>query len=319
MQIRFWGTRGSIAKPGPGTVRYGGNTSCVEVRSAGGTLLVLDCGTGAHALGQALVASGNGPTRGHLLITHTHWDHIQGLPFFAPLFVPDHEWDIYGPRGLSQSLREVLAGQMQHPYFPVTVDGFAATVRYHDLVDGSLDIGDVRITARYLNHTVLTLGYRLHDDAELVYATDYEPHLPELALTGYTPTGGRDDDHVSFLQDADLVIHDCQYTAAEYPEKQGWGHSTVEFVVDAARAARVRRLALFHHDPNRDDDAIDRLVADARQRLDQAGSTLEVFAAAEGQMIELRGSTPASAVGGGVRGGRSAKGPGGPLGARGRA
>jgi phosphoribosyl 1,2-cyclic phosphodiesterase/GAF domain-containing protein len=296
MQIRFWGTRGSIAKPGPGTVRYGGNTPCVEVRTAGGTLLVLDSGTGAHALGQALLSSGNGPTRGHLLLTHTHWDHIQGLPFFAPLFAPGHEWDIYGPRGISQSLREVLAGQMQQTYFPVTLDGFAATVRYHDLVEGNFDIGDVRVTVRLMNHTALTLGYRLTGDAVVVYATDYEPHEPELALKGYTPTGGGDDDHVRFLQDADLVIHDCQYPAAEYPEKQGWGHSTVEFAVDAARAARVRRLALFHHDPDRDDDAIDRLVADARQRLGPADTTLEVFAAAEGQTIEVRGGAQAIAV-----------------------
>src|SRR3712207_506368 len=119
MRIRFWGTRGSLAKPGPSTLRYGGNTSCVEVRTADGTLIVLDCGTGAHGLGQALVASGKRPLRGHLLITHTHWDHIQGFPFFAPLFIPGNEWDLYAPGGLGQHLEATLAGQMEYTYFPV--------------------------------------------------------------------------------------------------------------------------------------------------------------------------------------------------------
>jgi phosphoribosyl 1,2-cyclic phosphodiesterase len=122
MRVRFWGTRGSIAKPGPSTVRYGGNTSCVEVRSAGGVLVVLDCGTGAHGLGQALMAAAKEPLRGHIFISHTHWDHIQGLPFFAPLFKPGNEWDIYAPRGLGQSLRDTLAGQMQYTYFPITLE-----------------------------------------------------------------------------------------------------------------------------------------------------------------------------------------------------
>ena len=144
MQVRFWGTRGSIARPGPGTVRYGGNTSCVEVRSARGTLVVLDCGTGAHALGQALMAAGGKGLRGHILISHTHWDHIQGIPFFDPLFVAGNEWDIYGPKGLGQSLRETLAGQMQYAYFPVTLDQCRARIRYHDLVEGTFDIDDIR-------------------------------------------------------------------------------------------------------------------------------------------------------------------------------
>src|SRR5687768_13541390 len=135
MDVRFWGTRGSLAKPGPSTVRYGGNTSCVEVRGADGTLVVLDCGTGAHELGQALAASGQHPVSGHLLISHTHWDHIQGFPFFAPLFMAGNEWDVYAPQGLGHRLEAALAGQMEYTYFPITLGALAAAVRYHELTE----------------------------------------------------------------------------------------------------------------------------------------------------------------------------------------
>ena len=161
MRVRFWGTRGSLAKPGPTTLRYGGNTSCVEVRTADGTLIVLDCGTGAHGLGWRSRAPASAPLRGHLLITHTHWDHIQGFPFFAPLFVPGNEWDIYAPGGLGQQLEATLAGQMEYTYFPVTLAQCGATIRFHDLTEGSFEIGPVRVVAQYLNHPALTLGYRL--------------------------------------------------------------------------------------------------------------------------------------------------------------
>ena len=285
MHVRFWGTRGSIAKPGPGTVRYGGNTSCVEVRTRGGTLLILDCGTGAHGLGHALEAARTGPLRGHILITHTHWDHIQGVPFFLPLFVAGNEWDVYAPRGLRESVRDTLAGQMQYTYFPVSLDQFAATVRFHDLVEGSFSIGDVRVTARYLNHPALTLGYRLEaDGVVLVYATDHEPHSRALASGDASALAGEDRRHVEFLAGADLVIHDAQYTAAEYRNKIGWGHSPVESVVAAARAAGAQRVVLFHHDPLRDDAALDLVVAAARR---QAGPGLDVTAAAEGQALDV--------------------------------
>src|SRR5919197_473302 len=135
MRIRFWGTRGSLAKPGPSTIRYGGNTSCVEVRAADGTLIVLDCGTGAHELGRSLVASAVQLIRGHFLLTHTHWDHIQGFPFFAPLFIPGNEWDLYAPGSGGQQLESALAGQMEYTYFPVTLEQLNATIRYHDLVE----------------------------------------------------------------------------------------------------------------------------------------------------------------------------------------
>jgi ribonuclease BN (tRNA processing enzyme)/DNA-binding response OmpR family regulator len=294
MRVRFWGTRGSIAKPGPGTLRYGGNTSCVEVRSASGTLLVLDCGTGAHDLGQRLAAEGT-PLRGHILISHTHWDHIQGMPFFAPLFVAGNEWDIYAPRGLAQDVKETLAGQMQYTYFPVSLEELPATVRYHELVESTFLIDGVQITARYLNHPALDLGYRIEvDGAALVYATDHEPHSRLLAAGEH---GGGDGDarfphredrrHAEFLAGADLVVHDTQYTAGEYATKVGWGHSTLESVVDTAIASGVRSLALFHHDPMRDDDAVDAIVESGRARVAAAGSALELFAAREGQEIEL--------------------------------
>jgi len=294
MKIRFWGTRGSIATPGPATVRYGGNTACVEVRS-GGTLAVLDCGTGGHALAHALVDTGTA-RRGHLLLTHMHWDHIQGIPFFSPLYTAGNEWDIYAPRGLRQSLRDALAGQMQYTYFPLSLEQLAATIRYHDLIEGRFALDDLRVTARYLNHPALTLGYRLEVGGVVtVYATDHEPHGRGLAVTGTGPLTGEDERHAEFLAGADLVIHDAQYTAAEYPAHTGWGHSTAEYVVHLAARAGVRRLALFHHAPHRDDAALDRLVEDARRHLAATGATVEVFAAAEGQLLEL---TPAMAVGG---------------------
>jgi phosphoribosyl 1,2-cyclic phosphodiesterase/CheY-like chemotaxis protein len=289
MRIRFWGTRGSIPKPGPAYVRYGGNTSCVEVRSASGVLILMDCGTGAHALGQALLAEPGGPRRGHILISHTHWDHIQGLPFLAPLFVPDFEWDIYGPRGLGPSIRETLEGQMQYTYFPITIEQFAATVRYHDLVEGNFEIDDVRITAHYMNHPALTLGYRVEaDGAALVYATDHEPHSPALARGERPPQSPDECHYAAFVAGADLLIHDAQYTLTEYERYRGWGHSPLEFAVDLAATGHVRQLALFHHDPLRDDAGVDQIVQQAREHA--TGTGVEVFGAAEGLEIELEAS-----------------------------
>ncbi len=287
MKVRFWGTRGSIAKAGPSTVRYGGNTSCIEVRSSAGTLVVLDCGTGAHDLGQALMSGEPQPLRGHILISHTHWDHIQGIPFFAPLFVPGNEWDIYAPRGLSQSLRDTLAGQMQYTYFPVMLEALGATIRYHDLVEGVFEAGDIKVRTRYLNHPALTLGYRLEaDGVSVVYACDHEPHSRHLAV-GIGGVGEQDQRHVKFLCGADLVIHDAQYTEAEYANKVGWGHSTFGYAVEMCRIAGAKRLALTHHDPLRDDDSVDRVQEAARACLVELEASLEVFAAAEGMEVEL--------------------------------
>ncbi len=206
-----------------------------------------------------------------------------------------NEWHVYGPRGLGQSLRDVLAGQMEYAYFPVALNAFAATVHFHEVVEGGFSIGDVRVATHYLNHPALTVGYRLEaDGAALVYASDHEPHGPDAAHGCARTIEGRDGAHVDFLRDADLVIHDAQYTAAEYPGKIGWGHSTIEYAVDVAAAADVGRLALFHHDPARTDEAVDGLVAQARARAAQAGGKLEVFAAAEGEEIELRGPEDAA-------------------------
>src|SRR5215467_13850987 len=288
MDVRFWGTRGSLAKPGRITLRHGGNTSCVEVRGDDGALIALDCGTGAHGLGQALLSAGP-RCDGHLMITHTHWDHIQGFPFFAPLFVPGNTWDIYAPGALGLQLERTLAGQMEYNYFPVTLAQLAATIRFHDIAEGEFAIGEMRVTTQYLNHPTLTLGYRLQSGGNaVVYSVDHEPHAPNPAARaeGEPPRHKEDQRHIDFLADADLVIHDSQYTIAEYQEKTGWGHTPAEWAVDYAVAARAKRLALTHHDPLRDDEAVDRVVEMCRRRASAAGSRLEVFAAAEGQ--ELR-------------------------------
>src|SRR5690242_5915634 len=219
MKVRFWGTRGSIATPGPSTVRYGGNTSCVEVRSDSGKVILIDCGTGAHALGQALKEQAK-TCSGTILISHTHWDHIQGLPFFAPLFVPGNEWHVYGPRGVDTTIGQILAGQMEYTYFPVELTDLGASVDYHDLVEGTFTLGEVVVTTQYLNHPALTLAYRLEvDGLALVYSCDHEPHDAHLAGGGAAFDNRGDARHVELLRDADLVIHDAQYVADEYGDK----------------------------------------------------------------------------------------------------
>src|SRR5581483_8935065 len=184
--------------PGDTTLKYGGNTSCVEVVTEAGTRIVLDAGTGIAALGRELMATGAAGS-GTILVSHTHWDHICGFPFFGPLFVPGNFWDVYGPGGLGQSLRETLAGQMQYTYFPVTLEELGATVRYIDLVEGAFSIGEVEVTARYLNHPALALGYRLEaDGVTLVYACDHEPHARLLA-SGQGEVTGEDARHAEFV------------------------------------------------------------------------------------------------------------------------
>jgi phosphoribosyl 1,2-cyclic phosphodiesterase/CheY-like chemotaxis protein len=298
MRIRFWGTRGSIARPGPRTLRYGGNTSCTEVVADDGTWVVLDCGTGAYELALDLHHRASIPAIGHLLIGHAHWDHIQGFPLFEPLYDPAGEWRIHAPGDRIDNLQQTFAKQMSPEHHPIALGDLKASVKFRVLTEGSFPVGGIRVAAQYLHHPALTLGYRLEaDGAALVYATDHEPHAVPLqgaesppAEGGIAPVHPEDRRHVSFLAGADLVIHDAQYTLAEYGERRGWGHTPVECAVDYAIAAEAKRLALFHHDPDRDDAAVDVLVDSARERVAKAGAALEVFAAAEGQELELRGS-----------------------------
>ena len=290
MHVRFWGTRGSIATPGKQTARYGGNTSCVEVRGADGTLIVLDCGTGARGLGLHLAQMPQ-PPRLHLFIGHTHWDHIQGFPFFVPAFVPGAELNIYAPLGFQRGLEEAMAGQMEYSYFPVKLRDLRSRIHFTELDEGFFRVGGMLVETQYLNHTAPTIAYRISSGGACVaYATDHEPFWTASAGRYYHPGDQR---HIAFMRGADLVIHDAQYTEEEYREKKGWGHSTVEYATDVARAAGARRLALFHHDPSHDDAAVDRLEALARARV---GRDLEVFAAAEGLEVEVNGDGGATSA-----------------------
>jgi CheY-like chemotaxis protein/phosphoribosyl 1,2-cyclic phosphodiesterase len=289
VRIRFWGTRGSIATPGPGTIHFGGNTSCVELTTAGGACFLLDCGTGARALGAALMAQNRGPLSVTILLSHTHWDHIQGFPFFAPLFVPGNRVTVCGPEGSARSLREVLAGQMEFTYFPVDIGQLPATITFQELGEGSHEIAGVRIHAQYLHHPAMTLGYRIEaDGASVVYLCDHEPFAETLSHDGVKTRddGGiaheGDRRHARFMGDAGLVIHDAQYTPEEYPAKKNWGHSTYEYAVDLAGTAGVRQLVLTHHDPTHDDVFIENVERRARAYAKQRGHRLEIRCAFEG-------------------------------------
>jgi CheY-like chemotaxis protein/phosphoribosyl 1,2-cyclic phosphodiesterase len=294
MRVRFWGTRGSIATPGPGTNHFGGNTSCVELTTAGGELLIFDCGTGAHPLAAKLMAQGKKTINANILLGHTHWDHIQGFPFFSPAFVKGNFASIYGPEGSRGSLHDMLAGQMEYSYFPIALDQLPAAITYHDLTEGIYTIGGARVATQFLNHPAMTVGYRVEaDGVAMVYLVDHEPFSDELWRAGAEP--GRiesilhegDRRHAKFMADADLVIHDAQYTPEEYASKRTWGHSAYDYVVQIAAASGVRRVALTHHDPSHDDDFVADIERKARTLASQLGTGLEVFCAYEGCELAL--------------------------------
>jgi phosphoribosyl 1,2-cyclic phosphodiesterase len=231
VRVRFWGVRGSIPTPGPGTVRYGGNTSCVSVEAAGHDLLVLDAGSGIRLLGLDLIECKRLPVTAHLFLSHTHWDHIQGFPFFAPAFIPGNSICIYGAAGSDEGLIEALEGQMLHRYFPVTLDELGASFSFQRITPGSHEVGGARITVAPLHHPGSTVGYRLELNGCIVaYVTDTEP-------LGAADRPQIDPATLLLARDADVLIHDAQYTDEEYPKKVGWGHSPVSHVVDLAVAA----------------------------------------------------------------------------------
>lgn len=307
MLVRFWGTRGSVASAGPETVRYGGNTACVELRTDDGTLMVFDCGTGIRKLGLSLADSE--PVVVHLFVGHTHADHIQGFPFFLPAYRPGNQIVVYGPSGMDRSFPSAMGGQMDFAYFPVPLRALAARIDLVELGECEFSIPQdgpsISVRTQWLNHTAPCLGYRIACGGRtLVYSTDHEAYSPNRHHAEAPPERGRidrflhagDQRHAEFLRDADLVIHDTQYTAGDYPASAGWGHSTVEYVTDLAIAAGVRRLALFHHDPARDDRAVDEMAAFACDRAKAAGADLEVVAAAEGAEVAIADrSAPVSA------------------------
>ncbi|MGD0743844.1 MAG: MBL fold metallo-hydrolase [Verrucomicrobiota bacterium] len=269
--------RGSIPTPGPATVRYGGNTSCVEVRS-GEDIVILDAGSGLRALGRALLAEfKNQPLSLTLLLTHTHWDHIQGLPFFAPIYDPRCHLRILGGKGARRGLVNALTGQMESTYFPVPFAKLPSNIEIEELEAFNLDIGSVCVRAQRANHPGLCVGYRLLSPGGLVaFFPDAESR-----------PGGEDRELIEFLREVDVLILDSQYDSAEYKEHIGWGHGCVDDSVALALQAGVKRLYLFHHDPDHDDKKIDGLVRHAHQLVAGRRAKLKVDAARELQTIEL--------------------------------
>jgi ribonuclease BN (tRNA processing enzyme) len=252
MRLTIWGCRGSLATPGPETVRYGGNTSCVELRLDDGTLLVLDAGTGIRPLGQTL-DDFTGPI--HLLLTHLHLDHLEGLGFFMPIWNPRHEVHIWGPPSPLRNLEERIARYLSPPLFPIELSQIPARLKFHDVLAEPWEIGGAQVEAGPVAHPGPTVGYRIAaDDAVLAYIPDHEPALGH-DLSAHAPEWVSG---TSVAFGADLLFHDSQYFESEYAERVGWGHSSVADSVAFARAAAVEKLLLFHHDPlHTDDDLVD--------------------------------------------------------------
>jgi phosphoribosyl 1,2-cyclic phosphodiesterase len=289
MRLQFWGTRGSIPSPGPHTVRYGGNTPCVELRMDSGWLVILDAGTGIRDLGRSLITRSAGDAiRGDIFLTHAHWDHIQGLPFFAPVFQHGNHFTIWGSAALETSIDRVVRDQMSPVVFPVSFEQLDASIDFREIRAGETDGHDgYRVTAFDVRHPGGALGYRFTEPSlpgrTLVYVSDNELNDG----TKYSAAVDWRDQLVAFARGATVLVHDSTYTSEEYDQHRGWGHSTYRDAVDLALDAGVGTLVLFHHKPERHDDEVDVRVDESRAYAASRSKQLHVIAAAEGLTLTV--------------------------------
>src|ERR671919_625588 len=304
-RIKLWGTRGSIAVPGPETLRYGGNTTCVELR-ADGEIIVLDAGSGIRPLGIALDREFQArPIKLSLLITHAHWDHIQGFPFFKAAYDSKNEIRIFGFDGAGATLREIMTEPMKSPFFPITMRELSAKMDINKLNEMKFSLGKLDIHAAFVNHPGVCVGYRIFTSGgSVAFLPDHEPY--EFFLHGargkkLSPEEASEiaaDQHaalVQFLRGSDILILDSQYTDQEYQTYIGWGHGSISSAVALALEAEVQTLLLFHHDPSHDDDMVDTMVESPRELVRKSGSELEVARAPEGSEILLEAKKVAAA------------------------
>ncbi len=289
LTLTFWGVRGSIPVPGPTTMRYGGNTACLDLRSEDGDWIIFDAGTGLRVLGESLDLSKKYDI--NIFISHPHWDHINGIPFFAPIYIPGNRVTFYGPGTNEMTLKEILSGQMQYSYFPVRTVELLAEIKYRQIEQERLELGNFQITTISLNHPVACLGYRVrYDDRLFVYLGDNEPYYnvfkdKDRELQDFV--ANLNERLIEFVREADALVADAQYLPAEYEAKRGWGHSTTHQVMNLAVKGKVKKLFFFHHEPLRSDDDLDEVVAHYRKKVVERGFPIEIHAAMEGAVFNI--------------------------------
>ena len=298
MKLRFWGVRGSIPTPGKSTVRYGGNTPSLELRLDNDELIILDAGTGIRNLGDHLIAKGES-VQTYILITHPHWDHIQGFPFFKPAFISGNELTIIGGETEKMTLPKMIADQMNKIYFPIQLTDLKATIKFRAVGEEDIVVFDAAVKTMYVNHPSFAIGYRItHNGKSVVYISDNEPfdkqvaqamrNVEKIIIEKYSRSKGDPNQRIfDFIRGADILIHDATYTPEEYVDRVGWGHSHYLFTLKAAAEGKVKKLVLFHHDPAHTDDKIDEILKTCKKEIRNRNYKFECIAAAEGLEIEV--------------------------------